>query len=182
MIFNSLLKSNSSLVPIISYTTRPKRKNEIDGLDYYFVSKKEKKKLLKKYKPIAVKSYKTAGGSYSYFFLDDGHINLDSAQDYLVILGLNEYKIFCGHFGINNVIPIYLYTNFFTRTVRIFKRGSLVNFFEVLRRLIYDSYYYNSIRLIKAGIHEKFINRDLSVCAEEVGTYINSFITNKATC
>jgi guanylate kinase len=38
-ICDSLLKSDSNIIPSVSYTTRTPRFNEIDGKDYFFVSK-----------------------------------------------------------------------------------------------------------------------------------------------
>ncbi len=40
-ICKELLKVNNNLWRSISYTSRPKRGNEIDGVDYYFVTKEE---------------------------------------------------------------------------------------------------------------------------------------------
>jgi guanylate kinase len=42
-----LLKDDKNLVRSISYTTRPKRDNEKDGKNYFFVTKEEFEKLLK---------------------------------------------------------------------------------------------------------------------------------------
>ena len=47
-IHNELLKHDSNLKYSISMTTREKRENEIDGVDYYFVTKEEFEKEIKK--------------------------------------------------------------------------------------------------------------------------------------
>lgn len=44
---NEILASDSSLHRVISYTTRPKRENEKEGLDYYYVSDTEFTNLVK---------------------------------------------------------------------------------------------------------------------------------------
>ena len=44
-ICKEILKKIKELKLSISYTTRPKRKSEVDGLDYFFVSKKKFKEL-----------------------------------------------------------------------------------------------------------------------------------------
>ena len=44
-ICNEILKRNKNILYSISYTTRPPRENEIDGKDYYFVSKKKFRKM-----------------------------------------------------------------------------------------------------------------------------------------
>ena len=43
-----LLKKNKNIILSISYTSRSKRLNEVDGKDYYFVSKEKFSKLKKK--------------------------------------------------------------------------------------------------------------------------------------
>lgn len=40
MLTNTQIRGNSFL-PVVSYTTRPKRENETDGIDYHFISKDE---------------------------------------------------------------------------------------------------------------------------------------------
>ncbi len=43
-----LLQSCPSFISSVSFTTRPPRKNEIEGVDYYFVSREEFEKLIEK--------------------------------------------------------------------------------------------------------------------------------------
>lgn len=40
-VIKKLLESHNDIVLSTSYTTRPKREHEIDGVDYYFVSTEE---------------------------------------------------------------------------------------------------------------------------------------------
>lgn len=43
-----LLQASSSFISSVSFTTRRSRKNEIEGVDYYFVSQKEFQKMIEK--------------------------------------------------------------------------------------------------------------------------------------
>ena len=56
-IVKSLLKDNSNYYLSVSATTRSPRKNEIDGKDYFFISKEEFKKLILDNKFIEYTSY-----------------------------------------------------------------------------------------------------------------------------
>lgn len=47
-IIKEILNKNKNLVYSVSYTTRPKRKGEIDGKDYFFINKEEFEKLIEK--------------------------------------------------------------------------------------------------------------------------------------
>ena len=47
-VYKRLLADDPQLKYSISYTTRPRRFNEVDGKDYFFVDKKEFKKMIKK--------------------------------------------------------------------------------------------------------------------------------------
>ena len=46
-VIEELLKKNANLALSISYTSRPKRENEVDKVDYYFVTKEEFEKKIK---------------------------------------------------------------------------------------------------------------------------------------
>ena len=46
-VIEELLKKNDNLALSISYTSRPKRENELDKVDYYFVTKEEFEKKIK---------------------------------------------------------------------------------------------------------------------------------------
>jgi guanylate kinase len=43
-----LLQASSSFISSVSFTTRRPRRNEIEGVDYYFVSQKEFQKMIEK--------------------------------------------------------------------------------------------------------------------------------------
>lgn len=47
-IVNLLKKTNNNIYVSVSYTSRPRRENEIDGVDYFFISEDEFQELIKK--------------------------------------------------------------------------------------------------------------------------------------
>lgn len=74
---------------LVSYTTRPMRKNEIDGVDYKYISDKEFDYMVDNNEFIEERKYKVADGSMWYYGLAKHSINLDSDDNYIVILDLN---------------------------------------------------------------------------------------------
>jgi guanylate kinase len=61
----ALIKSDDKIKLSISVTTRPKRKDEVDGQDYYFISKSEYDELLEK--ELLLESAEVFGYSYGTF-------------------------------------------------------------------------------------------------------------------
>ena len=69
-IYKKILEK-TDLSKLIPYTTRPIRENEIDKVDYNFVSEKEKDSLLKEGKVLEIRNYDTVFGIWSYFTVND---------------------------------------------------------------------------------------------------------------
>ena len=46
-VIKKLLENHNDIVLSVSYTSRPKREHEINGVDYYFVSKEEFERKIK---------------------------------------------------------------------------------------------------------------------------------------
>lgn len=61
-IVNSYLKNNNDIKKITQYTTRPMRKNEVNGKEYNFISDEEFDILLSKNKFCCVERYQVANG------------------------------------------------------------------------------------------------------------------------
>src|SRR5690554_4397368 len=79
-----------NLKPVIPYTTRPKRSNEENGRDYYFIDEETLKKFELAGKIIEKRKYNTARGIWYYCTIDDGQIDL-STGNYLLITTLEAY-------------------------------------------------------------------------------------------
>lgn len=108
------------LNPIVSYTTRPKRKGERDGVEHYFITEKEAKKLLDTNTTLAytkIEDPKSGKKGYEYFTL------LETINNY------NTYLIDPN--GINNsnikeyvdILVIYVHVPSFIRKFRAKKRS-----------------------------------------------------------
>ena len=119
---------------IITYSTRPKRKGEIDGIAYHFITKEDFKHKIDKDFFAEWKSYATVEGVWYYgTALED----LESAEDNSIIIltpdGFREVKDKLG----DRVSSIYIYANNSTIKKRLFARGD--NPEEAKRRLEHDN-------------------------------------------
>lgn len=94
------LLSNGDYKKLISYTTRPKRNNEVDGIDYHFIGKNDIPEMEKRKTLL----FKTEIGGYEYFtveedfnkYFDNGVKIVDpkGVQDILKYLIDNDIKDF----------------------------------------------------------------------------------------
>ena len=62
---------------MVTYTTRPIRVSETDGIEYFFVDEAKLNELKKQNKVIEHRTYNTVHGPWHYFTVDDGQIDLD---------------------------------------------------------------------------------------------------------
>ena len=121
-IYKQLLEAEDlRLKTAVMYTTRPIRKSEEDGVEYYFVDEGALNKLKEQNKIIEHRSYHTIHGTWHYFTVNDGQINLEEA-DYLMLGTLESYEQIREYFGKDKVIPIYIEVEDGIRLMRALKR------------------------------------------------------------
>ena len=98
-IYRELMREKDlGLKKVVSYTTRPMREGETDGVQYLFKNEEEYKKLKADNKIIEERAYNTQCGIWRYFTADDGQIDL-SDGDYLIIGTLESYCYIRDYFG-----------------------------------------------------------------------------------
>ena len=73
------------LQEVVTYTTRPIRKNETEGVEYHFVDKEFFDKCKEKNNIIEYRMYNTVHGTWYYFMVNDGQIDLQSEKKYIII-------------------------------------------------------------------------------------------------
>lgn len=158
------------LKPIVSYTTRPKRTNETNGVEYYFIDEK----LLEEYKQmgkvIEQREYDTANGKWYYCTLDDGQINLEK-NNYLLIVTLEAYKNIKSYFGEENVFPFYITVDDGIRLERALKREreqQNPNYDELCRRFLADNNDFSIDKLNACNIKKFYINNNLIECIDSI--------------
>ena len=93
-----VLNKELNLKQVVSYTTRPIRDGESDGLEYFFVTKEQFEKFKHDGKIIEYRAYDTVHGVWYYFLADDGQIDF-SKSDYILIGTLEGYLSLKKYFG-----------------------------------------------------------------------------------
>lgn len=170
-------RTDLDLNPLVMYTTRPIRKGETDGKEYYFVDEKVLNELEKEGRVIEKRAYHTIHGIWTYFTVDDEHADLNR-KDYLAIGTLESYAQIRNYYGEKLVVPIYIQVEDGLRLERALKREkqqSVPKYEELCRRFLADQADYAEEKLAKAGIDRRFSNdKDIMSCVEEVAAFIRA--------
>ena len=160
-LYKMLLEDGAlSLKKIIPYTTRPMRRGETDGVEYYFCGEKELADLLKRGKVIELRAYDTVQGVWKYFTVDDHQIQ-DLRQNYLLIGTLEAYGKLRDYFGKERIVPIYIEVEDGIRLERAIGREA-------------DAADFSEEKLLDAQITVRFVNDDLKQTEENIRDYILS--------
>lgn len=177
-IYKKLLESEElNLKTAVMYTTRPIRMSEEDGVEYHFVDEKTLLELQKQNKIIEHRSYDTIHGTWHYFTVNDGQINLEE-RDYLMIGTLETYAQIREYFGKDRVIPIYIEVEDGIRLLRALKREQKQEqpkYAEMCRRFLADEEDFSEENLQKNGIIKRYQNTDINICLYEVEDSIKNF-------
>lgn len=159
-----------NLKSIILYTTRPKRVNEKDGREYYFIDEDTLNKYKELDKIIEVRKYNTVHGPWYYATIDDGQIDLEK-NNYLIIVTLEAYNNLKEYFGNEKVFPIYINMDDGIRLERALKREqrqNQPNYNELCRRFLADDLDFSKENLKIAGIKKEYLNYDLLECIKVI--------------
>lgn len=174
-IFKELMKDEElRLRPVVTYTTRPRRENEKEGIEYHFIDMDKLQELKENKKIIEIREYNTVSGIWYYCTVNDGQINLNK-NNYLVIATLEAYNSFKVYFGRNNVKPIYITLDDGTRLERALKREKnqdSPNYVELCRRFIADNEDFSEKKLLSSEVTEEFYNYELNKCKNDIKNMI----------
>lgn len=120
---------------IITYTTRPMRKNERQDVTYHYISEEEFKSKIGESFFLEWKSYNTEFGTWYYgSALEDLKKSDDKS---VIILTPKDYRDVKNKLSRKDITCIYLYANNATLKKRLIKRGD--NKSEAERRLLHDN-------------------------------------------
>ena len=171
-IFKELCENKAlNLKPIISYTTRPKRTNETNGVEYNFITEQQLHEFKDEDKVIEVRRYDTVHGPWYYGTIDDGQIEIDSNNRYIVIVTLEAYQSYKKYFGEEYIYPLYIDLDDGIRLERALARErnqSRPNYDELCRRFLADSKDFSQEKLNECGITSSYINSNLNECIKQI--------------
>ena len=175
-IYKRLMEKNPDFRTVVPYTTRPVRDGEKDGVEYFFADEAQLNEMQEAGKVIAVRSYNTRCGVWTYFTADDGQINLEE-HDYLMIGTLVSYQALKEYFGAEKIVPLYIQVEDGERLFRALEREqreAVPRYTELCRRFLADEEDFSEEKLQEAGIQRRFENRDLEICLNEIQDFIRS--------
>lgn len=161
-----------NLRTITMYTTRPMRSGETDGVEYHFVDDAVACELNDAGKIIEMRCYDTVYGVWKYFTVDDGQVNLNSGDRYIVIGTLEAYNAFCRYYGNEHIMPIYIEVDDGIRLERALKREKkqeIPRYEEMCRRFLADAKDFSEENITNCHITKRFFNNtELEDCINEV--------------
>lgn len=158
------------LKTIVTYTTRPRRSNETDGVEYFFIDKERLNAFNEDGKIIECRVYDTVYGKWYYSTIDDGQIDLDN-NNYIIIVTLEAYSAFRKYFGDEKLVPLYINIDDGVRLERALNREreeAKPNYNEMCRRFLADSEDFSESNLKDNKIIKFYDNYDLKDCVSEV--------------
>lgn len=175
-IYEDLLsREDLGLRPLVPYTTRPIRAKEQEGVEYHFTDEAGLRRLQAEGRVIELREYDTVHGIWSYFTVDDEHIDLERS-DYLAIGVLESYRKIREYFGADRVVPIYIEVedgNRLERAMKREKKQARPSYEEMCRRFLADQRDFSEEKLRKAEIDRRFSNDgSREICMEQVAEYI----------
>ena len=171
-IFKHLIQDEIlNLKTVISYTTRPMREGEQDGVEYHFVTEKKLDELKKEGKVIECRDYHTIHGIWSYFTVDDGQIDFSGDQDSIIIGTLESYAQIRLFFGKENVVPIYVHVEDGERLTRALNREKQQDhpkYLEMCRRFLADAEDFSEDQLKLCEVDRMYENINMENCLKEI--------------
>lgn len=169
-IYKELLKRMPELRTIVTYTTRPIREGETEGVEYHFTTTEQLESFEKAGKVIEVRTYPTVYGPWSYFTVADEQFDLEH-HDYLMIGTLESYEKMRDYMGAEKLVPFYIELDPGIRLQRALdreKQQKVAKYAEMCRRFLADEEDFKEENLEHCQIGKRYQNLDLEQCLEEI--------------
>ncbi len=169
-LYKALRARCPALRTVTPYTTRPIRAGEREGVEYFFISEEELSGYEQSGRVIERRTYATQYGDWSYATLDDGQVDLKTA-DYLLIGTLESYQKMKAYYGEAALTPLYIEVEDGERLSRALKRERQQEppkYDEMCRRFLADQADFSEENLARAGIERRYVNEDQAQCVQEI--------------
>lgn len=174
-LYKRILENKSlGLSRIVPYTTRPLRRGEKNGVEYYFVNEEQLERLEAEGRVIELRAYHTVHGIWKYFTVNDDQIDLQN-HSYLMIATLEAYEKLRDYYGAAFVVPIYIEVEDGVRLQRALDREKTEKeprYEELCRRFLADAEDFSEERIAHAQIIRRFLNETLSETCDEITEYM----------
>lgn len=174
-IFKHLLSEPTfSFKTIVSYTTRPIREGEQEGVEYHFVDEAGFLSLKEAGKVVEDRCYDTIHGPWRYFTVADEQLDLNSGN-YITIGTLESFRKVREYYGKEKVVPVLIELDDGVRLQRALNREKKQDhpkYEEMCRRFLADSKDFDEELVKKAKIRKRFKNNNLTTCLSEIKTYL----------
>ena len=148
--FNSLMRRRiPALEPVVTYTTRPVRTGETDGVEYHFVDENRMNELEAAGKIIERRTYHTVHGDWNYFTCE---IDISRDTDYIMIGTADVVDRLYERYSDDVITVFFLNLDDGVRLKRCIDREAQQknpNYSEVCRRFLADEADFNSERMKK---------------------------------
>ncbi len=175
-IFRRLTGDESlGLTKLVTYTTRPIRAGETEGIEYHFTDSAGEAALEAVGKIIEKRTYHTVAGPWDYFTADDGQV--EEGGNYIIIATIESFVKLRDFYSNCAVCPIYIYVEDGERLARALARErqqEKPRYAELCRRFLADSEDFSDEKLAAAGITEadSYENIDLARTTAEIAERI----------
>ena len=178
-------KNKIEINSYIRYTTRPKRANEKNGREYFFISNKQLEAFEKSNKIMESRSYNVINNNgkadiWTYATIADEQ--LEKRGDFLTIGTLASYNTLRKYIQEHpetdiKIIPIYINVSedeIRKRAIKREEKQEKPNYEEMERRLNADNIDFSTSKLKQARISNKetFYNYNLNKCVNKIIKYI----------
>lgn len=176
-LFKKLIEDTElGLKTIVGYTTRPMREGETEGVEYHFIDEAALSKIDEEGRIIELRAYNTVYGVWKYLTVDDGQIDMDGEDNYLLIGTLESYGKVRAYFGKENLVPLYINVDDGVRLQRALDREKTQDkpkYAEMCRRFLADEADFSKENIASCEIDRAYENDDLDRCYNEIKNTIN---------
>ncbi|WP_125141457.1 guanylate kinase [Clostridium transplantifaecale] len=175
-IYKKLLERLPGLKTVVTYTTRPIRDGETEGVEYHFTTAGQLEQFQREGKLIEIRTYDTVFGPWSYSTVNDGQINL-AEDNYLMIGTLESYRSIREYFGADKLVPLYIQVEDgerLTRALEREKQQKQPKYAELCRRFLADEEDFSEEKLEEAGIEKRYVNSGMEKCLSEIAETITT--------